>query len=65
MNRKFWAGIMSVLVTLTLFLILSYLSNPGPATRVVIVLSFVHIAAAMIIIGVMLRYNWDPFEPFR
>jgi len=65
MNRKFWGGIFSVLITLTLFLLTSLLFNPGPATRVVIVLSLVHIAVGMLIIGVMLYFNWDPFEPLR
>ncbi|MFB6121580.1 MAG: hypothetical protein ABEJ68_10740 [Halobacteriaceae archaeon] len=65
MNRKFWAGIMAVLVTLTLFLFASLLFSPGPATRVVIVLSLIHIAVGMLIIGAMLYFDWDPFEPLR
>lgn len=65
MNRKFWAGIMAVLVTLTLFLFASLLFDPGRATTVVIVLSLIHIAAGMLIIGSMLYFDWDPFEPLR
>jgi len=66
MNRMFWKGILVVCVVMQGILVLSMLAvGSDSPTFVVSVLASVHIVVAMAIIGAMLHFDWDPFEPLR
>jgi|GEM_PF-2840561 hypothetical protein len=66
MNRQFWKGVLLVCVILQGILVLSMLSVEfNSPTFVVSVLATIHIVVAMGIIGSMLYFDWDPFEPLR
>ncbi|WP_436922936.1 hypothetical protein [Halosimplex amylolyticum] len=66
MNRQFWKGILVVLVIMQGILVASMLAVEwGSPTFVVSVLATVHVVAGMAIIGSMLYFEWDPFEPLR
>lgn len=66
MNRQFWKGILIVCVVMQGILVASMLSvDMDSPTFVVSVLATVHLVAGMAIIGAMLYFEWDPFEPLR
>ncbi|WP_123537672.1 hypothetical protein [Halosimplex salinum] len=66
MNRQFWKGVLIVAVVLQGILVASMLSvDSDSPTFVVSVLATVHLVAGMVIVGSMLYFEWDPFEPLR
>lgn len=66
MNRQFWKGVLVVCGLMAGLLVASMLSVESDSpTFVVSVLAMGHLVAAMGIIGSMLYFDWDPFEPFR
>lgn len=66
MNKQFWKGILIVCVLMLLTLAASLtVIETDSATFVVLVLSVIHILAAMIIISSFIYFDWDPFESLR
>lgn len=66
MQRGFLKGLFIFCILMLLLLAVSYpFAQPGSATYVVIQLSVIHIVAAMLIIGALLHFDWDPFRAFR
>lgn len=66
MNRQFWKGVLVVGVLMQGILVASMLSvDSDSPTFVVSVLATLHLVAGMAIIGAMLYFDWDPFEPLR
>ena len=66
MNPYFWRGMLIVCVVMLMVLGVSYpFIEPGSATYVVLHLAVVHLVVAMLIIGALLYFDWDPFRALR
>lgn len=66
MNDGFWYGILIVCFLFLLVLAFSYpFLEPGSPSYVVLHLGAAHLLVAMGIIGSLLYFDWDPFEPLR
>lgn len=66
MNRWFWKGVMVVLFIMLGVLGLSFtVVEPGSADYVITVLAAIHVLVGMALVGAMLYFEWDPFEPLR
>lgn len=66
MNRNFLGGLFISCIVMLLVLAISvpFLSRDS-ATFVVLQLAAIHLVVAMGIIGSLLYFDWDPFEPLR
>lgn len=66
MNDWFWRGVFVVCILMLGVLAWSFLVvDEGSATYYVIQIAAVHVVAAMILITILLRIDWDPFRAFR
>lgn len=66
MHPNFWKGMLIVCVVMLIVLGFSYPHvEPGSATYVVLHLGALHLLVAMLIIGALLHFDWDPFRAFR
>lgn len=64
--RSFWIGVEIAAGTMLLFLLVSFpVLEPGTPTYVVWFLAAGHLILAMTIIGLLIYFDWDPFESLR